>query len=154
MVAGWLDEEQLEAVDATETPYHRVLLPGEAFPMVMPSGERLDGCYLYVHRRGVLADEQGVPLRAAEQGELLTGLLARSARLRELFGDDPATFVARAGADEALRDVGTKLFEDSGWVVPQPAFDPYVSDDPAPCAPRYEELSPLDRAATGRSPVG
>jgi hypothetical protein len=145
LVATWLDEDQMIAVDATETPYHRVLLPGEDFPMFMPSGERLGGAYLYVHRRGVLADPQGVPLRAADQRPLLEGLLARSSRLRELFGPDPDTFVGRGARDEELREAGTEVLEGKGWLLPQPAFDAYVGETPLTL--RYDDLSPLETVA-------
>ncbi|RZS43653.1 hypothetical protein EV193_102634 [Herbihabitans rhizosphaerae] len=115
IVVAFLDAEQLAAVDATEVHYHRVLLPHNDFRVTLRSGERLDGGYLYVHRRGVLADSQGTPRRLVDQPTLLSTLLAESSALRALFGDDPAGFVAAARADEALRAAGAQVFADEGW---------------------------------------
>ena len=121
LVIGWLDAEQLAAVDATEYPnYRRVLLPGTEYPMVMPSGERLGGAYLYVGERGVLMSPDGTerPLPGGgDQSALLTRLLAGSPRLRELLGPTRA-WVARAGADPAVRKSGTRIFQEEGWGTP------------------------------------
>ena len=151
LMATWLDGDQMAAVDATESPYHRILLPGSDFRMLLVSGEVLDGCYLYVHRQGVLAEVDGMPMQAADQSTVLTKLLGRSARLRVLFGDDPETFLARSSANEDLREAGTRLFDKEGWVLPQPAFDRYVTEE----SPGYlhAELSPLERAFADQSPV-
>ncbi|WP_240529475.1 hypothetical protein, partial [Streptomyces antioxidans] len=124
LVISWLDAEQLAAVDATEYPnYRRVLLPGSQYPMVMPSGERLRGAYLYVGERGVLMSPDGTerPLPGGrDQSALLTRLLAGSRRLRALLGPDPRSWVARAGADPAVRTTGTRIFQEEGWALPQP----------------------------------
>ncbi|GAA1092388.1 hypothetical protein GCM10009577_12860 [Streptomyces javensis] len=124
LVISWLDAEQLAAVDATEYPnYRRVLLPGGQYPMVMPSGERLRGAYLYVGERGVLMSPDGTerPLPGGgDQSALLTRLLAGSPRLRALLGPDPRAWVTRAGADLAVRRTGTRIFQEEGWALPQP----------------------------------
>ncbi|WP_262701590.1 MULTISPECIES: hypothetical protein [Streptomyces] len=124
LVISWLDAEQLAAVDATEYPnYRRVLLPGSRYPMVMPSGERLGGAYLYVGERGVLMSPDGTerPLPGGgDQSALLTRLLAGSPRLRALLGPDPRAWVTRAGADPAVRGTGTRIFQEEGWALPQP----------------------------------
>lgn len=106
LVVTWLDSTQLKAVDDTEFPdYRRAILPGDAFAMTMPSGERLGGAYIYFSAHGVLADPAtGQPRPGGgDQAQLLAALLAGSARLRELLGPDPATWVRRAGADRAAR---------------------------------------------------
>ncbi|WP_254645325.1 hypothetical protein [Streptomyces malaysiensis] len=124
LVISWLDDEQLAAVDATEYPnYRRVLLSGEQYPMLMPSGERLPAAYLYVGERGVLMSPDGTerPLPGGgDQSALLTRLLAGSPRLRELLGPDPRSWVTRAGADPAVRREGTRIFQEEGWTLPQP----------------------------------
>ncbi|WP_413801477.1 hypothetical protein [Streptomyces iranensis] len=124
LVISWLDAEQLAAVDATEYPnYRRVLLPGGQYPMVMPSGERLGGAYLYVGERGVLMSPDGTerPLPGGgDQSALLTRLLAGSPRLRALLGPDPRAWVTRAGADPAVRRTGARIFQEEGWALPQP----------------------------------
>ncbi|WP_060949215.1 hypothetical protein [Streptomyces hygroscopicus] len=126
LVISWLDAEQLAAVDATEYPnYRRVLLPGADYRMVMPSGERLGGAYLYVGERGVLMSPDGTerPLPGGgDQSALLTRLLAGSPRLRELLGPDPRAWVTRAGADPAVRKTGTRVFQEEGWALPQPGL--------------------------------
>ncbi|UQI47834.1 hypothetical protein M1P56_27610 [Streptomyces sp. HU2014] len=142
LVISWLDTEQLAAVDATEFNYRRALLPGTGFPMAMPSGERLGGAYLYVSVHGVLVDEAtGLPLPGGgDQHALLSGLLAASAELRALLGPDPASWVARARADEAVRTEGRRILRGRGPLLT-------ASGLPAPeetgAAPRrYDELPP------------
>lgn len=112
-----LDDDQLRAVDATELPrYRRALLPAAEFPMVLPSGERLDAAYLYVNATGVLAAADGRPRVPGAQVELLAELLHRSPRLRELF-DSPHDWVTKARADADLRAVVKRIFHESGWVL-------------------------------------
>ncbi|WP_205519253.1 hypothetical protein [Streptomyces olivoreticuli] len=142
LVISWLDTEQLGAVDATESNYRRVLLPGARFPMTMPSGEALGGAYLYVSLHGVLTDTaDGRPLPGGgDQRVLLTRLLTSSPALRDLLGPGPESWVERARADEAVRREGRRIFRRHGWVLTGGGF-------PAPeetsATPRtYDELSP------------
>ncbi|MEV7193269.1 hypothetical protein AB0N81_15915 [Streptomyces sp. NPDC093510] len=121
LVVSWLDAAQLPAVDATELlNYRRVPLPGDAYGMTLPSGEPLDGAYVYVSARGILADPvTGLPRPGGgDQAALLDALLDASPLLRELLGPDAATWVRRAAADPELRARGTRLFTDEGWVLP------------------------------------
>ncbi|MFF1380370.1 hypothetical protein [Streptomyces sp. NPDC058308] len=121
LVVSWLDGAQLAAVDATELPnYRRVRLPGDAYGMTLPSGERLGEAYVYVSARGLLADPvTGAPRPGGgDQAVLLDALLDASPRLRELLGPDAATWVRRAAADPELRARGTLLFAEEGWVLP------------------------------------
>ncbi|WP_406273770.1 hypothetical protein OHT93_26310 [Streptomyces sp. NBC_00191] len=143
LVVTWLDSTQLKAVDDTEFPdYRRAILPGDVFEMTMPSGERLGGAYIYFSAHGVLADPGGRPRPGGgDQSELLAALLAASPRLRELLGPDPAAWVRKAGADRALREEGTQIFGDEGWVLPQTDFLPYL-DDGAELR-LYDDLPPL-----------
>jgi hypothetical protein len=141
LIVLWPDAAQLAAVDRTEANYHRVFLPGTAFPVVLPSGERLGGCHAYVNRHGVLAGRADRPWRAADQRTLLRRLLAASAALRELFGPSPETFVARARASAELRAAGAAVFRAEGWVVRQPALERYVTDDPISLA--YDDIPPI-----------
>ena len=48
---------------------------------------------------------------------MISALLAASPRLHELLGPDPAAWVNKAGADRALREEGTQIFGDEGWVT-------------------------------------
>ncbi|MET7356874.1 hypothetical protein ABZS76_00355 [Streptomyces sp. NPDC005562] len=121
LVVSWLDPAQLAAVDATELPnYRRVALPGGAYGMVLPTGERLDAAQVYVSVRGLLADPAtGLPRPGGgDQAALLDRLLDASPRLRELLGPDAATWVRRAAGDPELRARGTLLFAEEGWVLP------------------------------------
>lgn len=121
LVVSWLDPAQLAAVDATELPnYRRVALPGGAYGMTLPTGERLDAAHVYVSVRGLLADPAtGLPRPGGgDQAVLLDALLDASPRLRELLGPDAATWVRRAAGDPELRARGTLLFAAEGWVLP------------------------------------
>ncbi|MFG2180416.1 hypothetical protein ACGFLS_17050 [Streptomyces abikoensis] len=144
LVAGWLDGHQLAVVDATEFNYRRVLLPGDRFPVTLPSGERLRGAYVYVSKWGVLTGPPGGgPPRpgGGDQGTLLATLLAGSARLRALLGPGPRDWVERAAADPERGEAGTRILAEEGWVertVGLPAYDPA-----APGALTYGDLRPL-----------
>ncbi|WP_434596718.1 hypothetical protein [Streptomyces sp. A5-4] len=99
--------------------------------MTMPSGERLGGAYIYFSVHGVLAGPDGAPRPGGgDQSELLAALLASSSRLRDLLGPDPESWVRQAGADRSLREKGTRIFGEEGWVLPQTDFLPYVDDSP------------------------
>ena len=63
----WPSASQLKALDATERNYRRLFLPGKRFPVVLPSGEQLGGCYAYVNRWGCLLAEDQTPLRLIGQ---------------------------------------------------------------------------------------
>ncbi|MGW3655220.1 hypothetical protein ACWD6R_05675 [Streptomyces sp. NPDC005151] len=143
LVVAWLDAEQLEAVDATEFPdYRRAILPGDEFPMTMPSGERLGGAYIYFSSHGVLAGPDGTPRPGGgDQSELLAALLAASPRLGELLGPDPSSWVKKAGIDPGLREEGTRTFREEGWVLPQTDFLPYL--DSSGDLRLYDDLPPL-----------
>ena len=123
----WLDEAQLRAVDGTEMPhYGRALLPAAEFPVRLPTGERLPGAYVYYNARGVLAGADGRPLpHTRDQPALLARLLAASGRLRDLLGPAPRDWVVRAGADAAVREAGTRIFREEGWLLPERAFTAY-----------------------------
>ncbi|MFW6689797.1 hypothetical protein [Streptomyces sp. MAR4 CNX-425] len=123
----WLDEDQLRAVDGTEMPnYGRALLPAVEFPARLPTGERLPGTYVYFNARGVLSGPGGGPLpQPPDQSALLTRLLTASPRLRALLGPTPRHWVARAAADAAAREAGTRIFHEEGWLRPERVFAAY-----------------------------
>ncbi|MFF1681728.1 hypothetical protein ACFVYG_37490 [Streptomyces sp. NPDC058256] len=116
----WLDAAQLAVVDASEGvtaptgAYDRARLSSQDFRIELESGELLPGAYVYVNRRGVLHDGTGTPRGHPGERPLLTALLAGSPRLRELFGDTPEEFCARARFDRALCARGTRLFAEEG----------------------------------------
>ncbi|MFC8362892.1 hypothetical protein ACFUIY_23840 [Streptomyces griseorubiginosus] len=119
----WLDAEQLAVVDASEgVPlrngnYGRAWLPFPEVRVELEDGVTLPGVHSYVNRHGVLHDGTGLPRTHPGQRELLTELLAGSARLRELFGVTPEEFVARARADRGRCEAGTRLFADEKRVT-------------------------------------
>lgn len=142
VVLTLVDEDQLQAVDDTEIPrYRRILLPGSEFPMVLPSGERLAGAYLYANAFGVLAGPDGKPRTPTTQAALLTELLEWSAPLLRLFGT-PQEWVTKARADPELRAVVKQIFHESGWVLPQEALLRHVCEPGAPVL-TYDALAPL-----------
>ncbi|MET8244212.1 hypothetical protein ABZV31_07140 [Streptomyces sp. NPDC005202] len=112
----WLDERQLAVIDDSEgvpVPmgnYDRAWLPAPNVRIELENGARLPGAYVYVHRHGVLHNGADAPRRHPGERALLTELLVESARLRELFGDTPEQFCARARANPRLCARGTQLF--------------------------------------------
>lgn len=123
LFVAWLDEEELKAVDVTEPNYDRVLLPGDRYPVVLPSGERLVACSAYISKWGCLTDPEGVPWTLVSQHELLTALLAGSSALGDLLGDTPESFIKQAAADAAKREQAQRIFRNEGWVRPQPELE-------------------------------
>lgn len=150
LVVSWLDPAQLAALDSTEIlNYRRALLPGDRFPMTMPSGERLGGAYLYVSERGLLAGPDGSPRPGGgDQHDLLSALLAASPRLRDVLGPGPESWVARAGSDAGVRRLGARIFAEEGWVLPPTGLPPYADDQAEPRL--YDELPPLGDSLTAR----
>ncbi|MFC0599458.1 hypothetical protein [Streptomyces palmae] len=123
LVVCWFDEEQLRVVDAGEFGYRRPLLSGSAVPLLLPSGERLPGAYLYESGHGVLAGPDGLPRPGGgDQAALLTALLAGSARLRALLGPDPRSWVRRVRAQEAVGVEGTRILAAEGWRLRLPGL--------------------------------
>lgn len=116
----WLDAAQLAVVDASEGvraadgAYDRAWLPASDVRIELDSGELLPGAHVYVNRRGVLHNGSGAPRPHPGERPLLASLLAGSARLRELFGETPEEFCARARGDAALCARGTLLFAEEG----------------------------------------
>ncbi|MBA2813182.1 hypothetical protein E0500_039195 [Streptomyces sp. KM273126] len=129
----WLDAKQLAVVDASEgvaSPtgaYGRAWLPSSDVRVEpeLDCGRPLPGAYVYVNRRGVLHDGNRAPRRHRDQHSLLTELLVSTPRLRELFGDTPEEFCARARFDRRLCARGTRLFAEEKLVVAS-GLEPYV----------------------------
>lgn len=119
----WLDAEQLAVVDASEGvpvaegAYDRAWLSASDVRIELDSGELLPGAHVYVNRRGVLHNGSGTPRPHLGERPLLASLLAGSARLRELFGETPEEFCARARGDAALCALGTRLFASEGLTI-------------------------------------
>ncbi|MET9972461.1 hypothetical protein ABZZ80_42945, partial [Streptomyces sp. NPDC006356] len=119
----WLDAEQLEVIDASEgvpVPYgnyDRVWLPATDVRIDLADGGTLPGTFVYVNRHGVLHGGTGAPRTHPGQRALISELLLGSARLRQLFGDTPEEFCARARADARLCDRGTRLFAQERMVT-------------------------------------
>jgi hypothetical protein len=123
LFVAWLDADELQAIDTSEPNYYRVLLDGSIYPVVLPSGERLQACSLYVSRWGCLVGRDGNPRPLSSQHELLATLLAESQALRRIFGGTPESFVERAAADASKRDEAKHIFQREGWVRPQPELE-------------------------------
>ncbi|MCF3137530.1 hypothetical protein [Streptomyces olivochromogenes] len=128
----WLDARQLAAVDASEgVPlphgnYDRAWLPAPDVRIELADGTLLPGAFAYVNRHGVLHNGTGAPRGHPGQRALLTQLLVRSPRLRELFGVTPEEFCARARADAGLCERGTRLFAEQKWVT-ESGLERYVA---------------------------
>lgn len=147
LFVSWLDEAQLAVIDASEGvpapagAYDRARLPSDDFRIELESGELLPGAYVYVNRRGVLHDNSGAPRGHPGERPLLTSLLAGSPRLRELFGDTPEEFCARARFDRALCARGTRLFAEEGLAMPS-GLEKYVRSQQTGSPGSGESLSP------------
>ncbi|GAA2250906.1 hypothetical protein GCM10010145_18040 [Streptomyces ruber] len=119
----WLDAGQLAVVDASEGvtrssgAYDRAWLPGGAVRIETAAGPPLPGVHAYVNRHGVLHDGTRTPRRHPGERRLLTELLAASPRLREMFGETPEEFSARARFDRGLCDKGTRVLAEEDLVV-------------------------------------
>ncbi|MFJ8019126.1 hypothetical protein [Streptomyces sp. NPDC096311] len=119
----WLDAAQLAVVDASEGAavaegaYGRAWLSASDVRIELDSGELLPGAHVYVNRRGVLHNGSGSPRAHPGERPLLASLLAGSERLRELFGQTPEEFCARARGDAALCARGTQLFATEGLTM-------------------------------------
>jgi hypothetical protein len=127
----WLDPRQLAVVDASEGApradgnYRRTWLPAPDARVELTDGQMLPGVYSYVNQHGVLRGGDGIARRHPGQHALLTELLLDCAPLRELFGDSPEEFCARARADATLCARGTRLFREEGWVT-ESGLEPYA----------------------------
>ncbi|MBV2352868.1 hypothetical protein KUM39_00600 [Streptomyces sp. J2-1] len=139
----WLDPRQLEVIDASEGArlpegnFRRVWVPSPGVCLELADGTLLPGAYVYVNRHGVLRDGDGAPRRHPGQLPLLTELLRRSAGLRELFGDTPEEFSARARADVTRCARGTRLFAELGWVTSS-GLEEYAPGHPGGTGPGAE----------------
>ncbi|MEV2277422.1 hypothetical protein AB0I72_17745 [Nocardiopsis sp. NPDC049922] len=119
----WLDDAELDALDATEPHYRRRLLPVDRHPVTLESGVRLPPCSVYVSGHGCLVDGEGRPRRLTDQPTLIRALLAESAALRGLCGPTPDSFVDRVRGS-AVRDAVCRLFRTEGRVTAQPGLAP------------------------------
>lgn len=120
---AWLDDVELKALDETEPNYYRVWLDGSQYPAVLPSGERLPGCWAYVGKWGSLVGPDGRPRVLDGQRDLVADLLAHSEALRLLFGDIPESFAQQAAAYQSKRDQAKRIFREEGWVRAQPELE-------------------------------
>lgn len=133
LLVTWLDEDQLTVVDSTELPnYWRVFLPSADVPVARLDGEPMPGggAFLYVNARGLLGRPDGSLRRSGEQRTVLAGLLAESARLRELFGQTPESWVERAREDGQLAVRGSEVFRQEGWLVRREEFRRFDTTQP------------------------
>lgn len=127
----WLNPRQLTVIDASEgVPlpegnFHRAWLPAPDVRVELADGGALPGVYAYINRHGVLRGGAGAPRRHPGQHALISELLSGSAPLRELFGDTPEEFCARARADVDRCARGTRLFAEHGWVTAS-GLEPYA----------------------------
>ncbi|CAM5243426.1 hypothetical protein SALBM217S_06465 [Streptomyces griseoloalbus] len=118
----WLDARQLTVIDASEgVPlprgnFRRAWLSAPDVRVELPDGSTLPGAYAYVNRRGVLHDGTGTPRTHPGQRPLLTDLLRHSPACVPCSAR-PGEFAARARADRALCEKGTRLFAEEGLVT-------------------------------------
>ncbi|WP_100443988.1 hypothetical protein [Glycomyces xiaoerkulensis] len=98
----WLEEAQLELVDATEPNYERVEVPAsESYPVRTAAGRTVPGVRLYAGRHGVIGDRSGRPIPAGGQDAAL-GLVSRALGARVSHRDLAADAGLREAATAAL----------------------------------------------------
>ncbi len=115
VVVGWLDEDQLACLDATEPNYDRRLLSGDDYPLRLDGDEELQAFYVYVSKWGVLAEE-GEPVALSPQRDLFDRL---SAMGLPPWADEPPEQASRLLAGSAeLRAAVREDFVDRGLVRP------------------------------------
>ncbi|GAA0969438.1 hypothetical protein GCM10009555_016550 [Acrocarpospora macrocephala] len=114
----WLDDAQIEVLDASEPNYDRRLVPDDIHPVTLVSGVRLRGCHIYVGKHGCLAGADGVPYPLESQRELIARLLDSSAALKKLCGDTPDEFIDKV-KDIAVREAAYALFRSEGHASAQ-----------------------------------
>lgn len=100
----WLDPDQLARIDATEPSYDRVALGIDVHPVTdATDGTPISTCDVYVSKHGHLVDAEGVARRFVPQRELIGSLLAESATVREVAGENAETWVDRTRSPD-VRD--------------------------------------------------
>jgi hypothetical protein len=108
VVASLLDDDQVEALDASERTYTRRPMTGERWSLRL-AGDDVCGTvdwWLYDSDQGVLADAPGSrrALRLHSQAALLTHLAAADPALGALLGDvDPIVALPALAASESRR---------------------------------------------------
>jgi len=115
LVAAFLDEEQLVAMDATEGNYRRLLVDGSRYPMLLDGDDRPHTYYVYCSKPGVLR----------VGGELVPPMGQRELH-RLLFVDDElASLVPGRGPEERVASLKQRsvqqrvgeLFKRRGWAA-------------------------------------
>jgi hypothetical protein len=90
----WPDVEQLRVLDATEPNYHRMLVDGAKWPIILESGEHLSLCYAYLSRHGHLVDSAGRALRLPDHRPRVdSGLPAKDLEPRPAFFRDQSMLI-------------------------------------------------------------
>jgi hypothetical protein len=115
LVAAFLDEQQLVAMDATEGNYHRLLVRGTRYPLLLDSGERPDAYYVYSSKPGVLRIG-GDLVPPVNQRELHRLLFDDDELASVVPGRSPEERVAllrQRNIQEQVRD----LFRRRGWAA-------------------------------------
>jgi hypothetical protein len=114
----WLDDEQLAAMDLTEPNYRRVRIPA-GYPVSLPGGQAVAGCWFYVSRHGCLLGRDGLPRRLLDQTTLITSLLNDVPELAALAGPSPNNWIARTRTPD-VRDRIRGVLHAAGMVRQQP----------------------------------
>lgn len=104
----WLDGRQVERINETEPNYHPTVVRGDAFPVLLETGESLKLFTLYGGRWGVIRmPDSDHPLPAGTQQSVYEALAAL-AWFRELVPEVQLGFnaaISALGADEERRTV-------------------------------------------------
>jgi hypothetical protein len=120
IVASWLDEVQLAALDATEPNYTRRTVSTADYPLDLDVPQAPEAFDLYESKWGVLREPGADPVALQEQERLFRDVLPRCAPVATLLyglGTPRETMQALA-ADEPLRTAVREALHSSGWARP------------------------------------
>ncbi|HEY9290736.1 MAG TPA: hypothetical protein VIP98_05595 [Microlunatus sp.] len=116
LVASFLDQDQLAALDETEPNYHRLELDAEQFPIELDHGLRPGSYFVYWSRHGVLATPGQRPLSLGGQEQLFDQLIMNCVGFSQLATGLPRAVMQALAASAELRTAAGAVFRDSGWI--------------------------------------
>lgn len=118
LIALWLDEQQLAAIDRTEPNYRRLRLDGQRYPVALESsGFAYPSADVYESLRGVIHLD-GAPVELLPQPALHAALRERATGLAAFLALEDPDATIELLRDAALRDRVREFLRDAGYAGP------------------------------------